>query len=141
MRMAPILVSLLCALGCPTPEPDTDMVDAAVTAPAEQEPEPEPLVLSASEDELPEMLSPLIAPWHGDLDGMVERPQPPRVIRAVVAVSMTLYFLDGAVQRGITYEALQQFEASLNKKLDTGNLKVHIAIVPIARDKLLPALV
>ena len=137
MRMAPILVSLLCALGCATPEPDTDMVDAAMTAPAEQEPEPEPLVLSASEDELPEMLSPLIAPWHGDLDGMVER----RVIRAVVAVSMTLYFLDGAVQRGITYEALQQFEASLNKKLDTGNLKVHIAIVPIARDKLLPALV
>ena len=137
MRTAPILVVLLCALGCATPEPDTDTVDAAMTAPAEQKPEPEPLVLSASEDELPGKLLPLIEPWHGDLDGMVQR----RVIRAVVAVSMTLYFLDGAMQRGITYEALQQFEASLNKKLDTGNLRVHIAIVPIARDKLLPALV
>ncbi len=111
MRTAPILVSLLCALGCATPEPDTDTVDAAMTAPAEQKPEPEPLVLSASEDELPGKLLPLIEPWHGDLDGMVQR----RVIRAVVAVSMTLYFLDGAMQRGITYEALQQFEASLNK--------------------------
>jgi len=45
------------------------------------------------------------------------------------------------MQRGITYEALQQFEAALNKKLDTGHLKVHVAILPIARDKLLTALV
>lgn len=137
MRAIPILVLLVFALGCATPEPDTETenITAAMTGPAEQE-DAHPLVLSTSKDELPDDL-PLIHPWHGDLDGMVER----RVIRAVVAVSMTQYFLDGAVQRGITYEALQQFEKTLNEKLDTGNLKVHIAILPVARDELLPALV
>ena len=145
MRAIPVLISLLFSLGCATPEPNTDTdtdtdsntetVNAAMTGPAGQE-EAQPLVLSTSEEDLPTDL-PLIHPWHGDLDGMVKR----RVIRAVVAVSMTQYFLDGAVQRGITYEALQQFEEALNKKLGTGNLKVHVAIVPVARDKLLPALV
>ena len=137
MRAIPILVSLLFALGCASPEPSTDTVDSATTSPAGQnEPEAEPLVLSTSEDDLPDDLL-LSLPWYGDFDGMVER----RLIRAVVAVSMTQYFLDGAVQRGITYEALRQFEETLNKKLNTGNLKVHIAIVPVARDKLLSALV
>ena len=55
-------------------------------------------------------------------------------------VSLTGYFLDGATQRGITYDALQAFEKALNEKLNTGNLKVHVAIIPVARDQLIPAL-
>ena len=42
--------------------------------------------------------------WVGDLDGMVER----GVVRVLVAYSMGQYFLDGAAQRGITYEALHR---------------------------------
>ena len=44
--------------------------------------------------------------WVGDLDGMAER----GVVRALVVYSLGQYFLDGATQRGATYEALAEFE-------------------------------
>ena len=75
-------------------------------------------------------------PWFGDLDAMVER----RVIRAAVVHSKTLFFLDGARPRGITYEALTRFEGFLNTRLGTEHLKVHVAVVPLERAQLLPAL-
>ena len=50
--------------------------------------------------------------WTGDLDEMVERKR----IRALVAYSKTFYFLDGAEQRGLTYEALKKFEQYINQK-------------------------
>jgi len=74
--------------------------------------------------------------WTGDFNGMVER----RHIRALVTFSMTNYFLDGAEQRGITYEAMKEFEKSVNADLGTGHLKVHVLIVPVARDQLNPKL-
>ena len=52
-------------------------------------------------------------PWTGDLDGMVER----RLIRALVTFSRTNYFLDGADQKGLSYEGLKQFEKHLNPAL------------------------
>ena len=78
----------------------------------------------------------LQAPWFGDLDEMVER----RVIRAAVVHSKTLFFLDGARPRGVTFDALTFFEKSLNERLRTGHLKVHLILIPMARDQLLPAL-
>ncbi len=75
--------------------------------------------------------------WTGDLDGMVER----GVVRVLVTYSRTFYFLDGARQRGLTYEALQQFEAFLNRKLGRRRVPVRILILPVRRDRLLPALV
>ena len=42
--------------------------------------------------------------WVGDLDEMAER----GVVRALVAYSLGQYFLDGATQRGATYEALTE---------------------------------
>ena len=39
-----------------------------------------------------------------------------------------------------TYEALKLFENDLNADLKTGNLKVHVVIVPMSRDQLYPAL-
>ncbi len=74
--------------------------------------------------------------WTGDLDGMVERD----VIRALVVYSLTGYFLDGPTQRGITYEALKEFEIFLNKELGRRTLQVHVVIIPVRRDELLPAL-
>ncbi|MCK5203975.1 MAG: hypothetical protein KAR15_08885, partial [Desulfobacterales bacterium] len=43
--------------------------------------------------------------WSGDFDGMAER----HLIRALVPYSKTFYFLDGADQRGLTYELLKEF--------------------------------
>jgi len=82
-------------------------------------------------------LSQLQEPRFGDFDEMAER----RIIRAVVAHSKTMFFLDGARPRGLTYEALTSFEEFVNERMGSGNLKVHVVITPVPRDRLLPALV
>jgi membrane-bound lytic murein transglycosylase MltF len=74
--------------------------------------------------------------WVGDLDGMIER----GVIRALVAYSMGQYFLDGANQRGATYDALVEFEEHINRQLGKRLVKVAVLIIPVRRDELLPAL-
>jgi len=51
--------------------------------------------------------------WTGDFDGMVER----HVIRALIPYSKTFYFLDGAEQRGLTFEKLREFEKYVKKCL------------------------
>jgi membrane-bound lytic murein transglycosylase MltF len=75
-------------------------------------------------------------PFTGDLDEMIKR----RVIRAGVVFNRTQYFIDKGVQRGISYESLMMFENELNKRLKTGLLKVHVAIIPMQRSQLGPAL-
>ena len=91
--------------------------------------------------ELPHLESPrfeLPARWLGDLDGMHER----RMIRVGTTFSHTHYFLDGATQRGLVYEAMREFEAHVNRELRTPRaLQVRIVFVPMRRDRLLPALV
>jgi membrane-bound lytic murein transglycosylase MltF len=74
--------------------------------------------------------------WSGDFDGMTER----HLIRALVPPSKTFYFLDGADQRGLTYELLKEFETYLNKKLQRKALKIKVVVIPTRRDRLLPAL-
>ena len=74
--------------------------------------------------------------WVGDLDGMEER----GVVRALVAYSMGQYFLDGATQRGASYEALIEFEKFLNQRLGRRPVKVSVLIIPVQRDELFPAL-
>jgi membrane-bound lytic murein transglycosylase MltF len=78
----------------------------------------------------------IIKKWSGDLDGMIKR----RLIRVLTIYSKTNYFVDRGTQRGLTYEAFQLFEEDLNKKLKTKNVRVHVAIVPVANDDLIPAL-
>jgi membrane-bound lytic murein transglycosylase MltF len=88
-------------------------------------------------DALPEAVR-LLAdkPFTGDLDAMIKR----RAIRVAVTFNRTHYFIDKGQERGITYEALKSFENDLNTDLKTGNLKVHVVIVPMSRDQLYPAL-
>jgi membrane-bound lytic murein transglycosylase MltF len=74
--------------------------------------------------------------WVGDFDGMAER----NTIRALVPYSKTFYFLDGADQRGLTYEFLSQFEKSINEKLKRKTMRVHVIVIPTKRDRLLPDL-
>jgi membrane-bound lytic murein transglycosylase MltF len=78
----------------------------------------------------------VVRPWTGDLDGMISR----RMIRVLVPYSKTHYFIDQGVQRGITYDALKQFEDELNTTRKTGNLRIHVVFVPTSRDKLQAAL-
>lgn len=75
--------------------------------------------------------------WLGDFDEMAKK----RVIRALVVYSKTFYFLDGAQQRGISYELLKEFEKFVNKKLKTRTLQVNVVFIPVRRDELIPALV
>jgi membrane-bound lytic murein transglycosylase MltF len=77
-----------------------------------------------------------LGPWHGDLDGMIER----RVIRVVTVFNPMLYFLDGPAQRGVAYEAASKFGELLNRKLRRQRLKVDVILIPVPRDQLIPAL-
>ncbi len=88
-------------------------------------------------DALPEAVRSLIdRPFTGDLDSMIAR----RAIRVGVTFNRTHYFIDRGQERGLTYEALKSFEQGLNADLKTGNLKVHVVIVPMSRDLLYPSL-
>src|SRR5215831_2845783 len=72
------------------------------------------------------------APWTGDFDGMRKR----RMIRVLVVYNKTNYFIDKGQPRGITTEAFQMFEDHINKKYKTGNLKLHVVLIPVRRDAL-----
>jgi len=89
-------------------------------------------------DALPEGVRGLLdAPFTGDLDALVAR----RAIRVAVTFNRTHYFIDRGEERGLTYESVKQFETELNTRLKTGNLKVHVVMVPMQRDQMHAALV
>lgn len=120
-----------------TATPAPEATPASGGGPAQQPDEPLPEVGSPY-DALPESArSVLDKPFTGDFDEMVKR----RLIRAGVTFNRTHYFIDKGVQRGIAYDALKLFEDEVNARLKTGNLRVHVAFVPLPRDLLLPALV
>ncbi len=93
--------------------------------------------LTSSEQGLPPELAPLTETWTGDLDALIER----RAIRVLTVFAKGIYFLDGAEPRGVTYELVKMFEDELNERLDTGHLKVHMVVIPVTRDRLIPSLV
>ena len=83
----------------------------------------------------------VLQPWKGDLKGMIER----RFIRVLVTYNKTDFFLDGADNRGFTYEIFQKFETFLYEKLKAKgatqkHLRIKIVCVPVPRDQLIPYL-
>jgi membrane-bound lytic murein transglycosylase MltF len=113
----------------PAPPPAT--AAAAADSDAPLPPTPSPF------DALPEVVRDAMdRPFTGDFDEMVKR----RLIRVGVTFNRTHYFIDGGQERGITYEALKSFENDLNTDLKTGNLKIHVALLPMSRDQLYQAL-
>ena len=72
----------------------------------------------------------------GDFDVLKKR----RVIRLLVVYNKTNYFIDKGTPRGITYDAFKLFEDELNKKYKTGNLRIHVTFIPVARADLADAL-
>ena len=143
-----MLLLFLAAVGC-TPssgsgEPPAESLGAvgeseppAVVEPPVVEEPPVTGILSAADQGLPPELQQLDEAWIGDFDGMQER----RVVRVLAAFAKGLYFLDGAEQRGATYESIKMFEEEINEKLDTGLLRLNVLVIPVTRDRLLPALV
>ncbi|HKP30303.1 MAG TPA: transporter substrate-binding domain-containing protein [Gemmatimonadales bacterium] len=72
--------------------------------------------------------------WKGDFDGTTDR----RFIRVLVPFSRTLYYLDRAEQKGVAFETLREFEATLPP--GPNGVKRKVVIVPTRRDRLFPAL-
>lgn len=128
------LALLLVVSACSRSERDT--ADAPQD-PGEEKQALAPPLQTVGDDPLPEDLQGLNPVWYGDFDEMVTR----RFIRVLVSFSRTNYFLDGAEQKGITYEALKLFEEEINEQLETGHLKVHVVFIPVPRDRLIPGLV
>jgi membrane-bound lytic murein transglycosylase MltF len=95
-----------------------------------------PPVASSADAPTDEAIGQLLAPWTGDLPGMMDR----RYIRMLVTFSKTNYFLDGPQQHGITYDAGKAFEAFVNARLKSRHITVHVAFIPVARDRILQAL-
>ena len=72
----------------------------------------------------------------GDLDEMVEQ----RVIRALLIVNPIGFFYSQGRPQGIQYEALEEFERFVNKKMNTGKLPVKVVFLPMRPDQLEAAL-
>ena len=141
--LALLLVTLAaCGGGSGTPppsasgQPSSTAAGPSPTASAPQDGEALPDVASPYDALPPEARGLLDRPFTGDLDQMVKR----RVIRAGVTFNRTHYFIDKGEQRGAAYESLLNFEEALNARLKTGLLRVHVAVVPLPRDMLIPAL-
>src|SRR5262245_21595776 len=131
VRLVPALLALTALVaGCgketePAPAPAGETAAPAAEAPA-------PAV------EIPETgaAATALAKWTGDLDGMIER----RYIRVLTTYSKTNFFIDQGTQRGLIPDAFKLFEDDLNKKLKIKNVRLHVVIVPVAHDDLIPAL-
>ena len=136
MSLQSIVVSVtlaaITACSSPAPPASRDTVPPTTTAvdtPAAELPAPQSVV--------PEPLRGVIhKPFTGDFDALVAR----RVIRAGVPFNRTFYFVDKGTQRGLSYEYLMMFEEAVNRKLRTGDLRIHVVLLPLAADALIPAL-
>ena len=115
-------------------EPSTDQVPKQATVEVEQAEEPEEY---PSVDEiLPEPMATLWQPWHGDLDGIIER----RVIRVLVPFGGYQYYFFRGRPKGAIVELLQKMEKHLNDELGRKHIKVYVAPIPVSRDQLIPFL-
>jgi len=74
--------------------------------------------------------------WTGDFDEILER----RQLRALVVYNKLLYFLDGARQRGASYDGLQGFQKFVNEKYKLKSRQFNIVYIPVNRDQLIPLL-
>ena len=125
------LLALTATTACTGGQQETPAATtAAPTASAADAPIPD---TPSPLDSIPEAMRPVVdQPFTGDFDEMVKR----RMIRVGVTVNRTHYFIDKGQERGLTYEALKSLENDLNTDLKTGNLKMHVVIVPMSRDLL-----
>jgi len=134
--------ALVCATttvsGCGGGTPQAPAEKAPAPAAQQAETASDELPAPAVESALPDGVRAIMSqPFTGDFDEMVKR----RLIRLGVTYNRTFYFVDQGRQRGGAYEYGQLFEDDLNKRLNTGNMKIHVVFVPLPRDMLASALI
>ena len=76
-----------------------------------------------------------VMPHFGDLDTMVER----RAMRVLTVYGPGRYFLEDG-PRGTVQEYADKLQKVVNEAFNTGLLTVQVAVIPVARDQLFPAL-
>ena len=137
VKTSAFLLLALLFVGCSSPaQPETKPVTTAPTD-ASAAPDEKELPPPVYESPLPDYMRSLVdEPFTGDLDQMIQR----RLIRIGVTFNRTFYFLDKGVPRGLTYEYMRMFEDELNKASRKKRLDVHVVLLPMPRDQLLPSL-
>jgi membrane-bound lytic murein transglycosylase MltF len=109
-----------------------------------QEPAPDPVAeqsaaapAEASEDSAEVVANHALAPWTGDLDGMIERG-----FLRILTVYNPLYFsYDGVSQKGLAVDIGLAFEEYLLKIAGKKAGSLNLVMIPVSRDELLPYLV
>jgi membrane-bound lytic murein transglycosylase MltF len=135
-----LLSLLLLACGDSTPvNADADAsadANAVAEAPAETAPAA-PEAPAANEEALLERGAlALTNAWTGDLDTMEER----RVVRFLTVYGPGRFHLEDGRGQGIVAEFASRFEDHINASLERGHVRVLTAVIPVARDQLIPAL-
>ncbi len=137
-----IFLWLLCTLSCGKKESPSVAATAPKVATADTaETELIPLEAISSAATRDPQSGPLMLPTSfgrrtGDLDQMIKE----RRIRALVVINPISFFYSHGKPNGMTYEALEQLEQVVNKKLHTGNFDVKVTFIPMRPDELEPAL-
>ena len=102
---------------------------------ARQNPKP-PTVVEKPLRELD--LAPILKPWNGDFDAMVER----RAIRVLAPHSRTFFFNELGRERGYAADLVRVFEKQINETFATqlGKRPITVLIIPTTRDRLFSGL-
>lgn len=146
LTLSVLLMIALSACGESEPtEAETGKAHVAAAAVSQTAPAPdtvadqnEPVAAKTSEAKrarVPEQIA-KFKTRTGDLDVMIED----RVIRILTVYSPGHYYIHEGQEKGIVAEMADHFEDAINKKLDRGHLRVHVVVIPVARDQLLPSL-
>jgi membrane-bound lytic murein transglycosylase MltF len=128
---AVLLITLLVA--CSSGKQPAPVTQTAPNEPKPSQPEVAPTATSTpsiAEERL------IHQKWKGDLDGIAKR----RILRVLAVPGKLGVYFDGSQMEGAIYDFVREFEIFLNKKLNTGNLRINVAFIPVARERLLPML-
>jgi len=119
-----------------TPETEPSRETAAAPGQAEvQAEEVNPVAPLPGETKL-DLEFALRDPWTGDLDAMEEK----RTIRVLTVYNIGRYYIEDGQEKGLTKESVTLLEKFINRRLGRKNVLVHVVIVPVARNQLIPAL-
>lgn len=128
------------ALGCSearVADTDTEAPPGGMESAAPESLEAAEAAPTVADEEDPWLRLQRVARWTGDLDGMAER----GFVRLLTVHGPTLYFVDGARERGLIAEFAPALEKFLNRRLEPEGKRISVVVIPVRRDQLLPFLV
>lgn len=79
----------------------------------------------------------MLAPWAGDLDGMVER----GYVRIGVGNEPVFFSYDRGEQQGLSVDSAREFEKYLRETLGDSAATLTVSLAPLPRDRMIDALV